>query len=104
MRFLRSVWRGFFVAGLICFALYYYVPAMLGMKSGRTSICAGQLKYLRHDRRVFLIPGILMGLLQIGWVAVIAAVAANFHHERAGPEFPRALLHHRYCVAWRCLG
>src|ERR1700677_4698630 len=67
---------GLLVAGIICCALYYYVPAMLGMKSGYSLYVVGSSTF--GTTGGYLIPGILMGLLQIGWVAVIAAVAGNF--------------------------
>src|ERR1700679_4088245 len=70
-----SLW-GLVVAGLLCFGLYYYVPAMLGMQTGRTLYVVGSSTF--GTTGGYLIPGLLMGLLQIGWVAVIAAVAANF--------------------------
>jgi cytosine permease len=67
---------GLLVAGFLCFALYYYVPAMLGMQTGQTLYVVGSSAFGMTGG--YLIPGILMGLLQIGWVAVIAGVAANF--------------------------
>lgn len=70
-----SLW-GLLVAGLLCFALYYDVPAMLGMQTGRPLYVVGSSTFGTIGG--YLIPGLLMGLLQIGWVAVISAVAANF--------------------------
>ena len=70
-----SLW-GLLVAGLLCFGLYYYVPAMLGMQTGRTLYVVGTSTF--GTTGGFLIPGILMGLLQVGWVAVDAAVATGF--------------------------
>jgi cytosine permease len=67
---------GLLAAGLLCFALYYYVPAMLGMLTGRPLYVVGSSTF--GTTGGYLIPGLLMGMLQIGWVAVIAAVAANF--------------------------
>ncbi len=67
---------GLVVAGLLCFGLYYYVPAMLGMQTGRTLYVVGTSTF--GTTGGFLIPGILMGLLQVGWVAVDAALAAGF--------------------------
>src|ERR1700761_9669243 len=67
---------GLVVAGLLCFGLYYYVPAMLGMQTGRTLYVVGTSTF--GTTGGFLIPGILMGLLQVGWVAVDAAIASNF--------------------------
>jgi cytosine permease len=67
---------GLLAAGLLCFALYYYVPAMLGMQTGRPLYVVGTSTF--GTTGGYLIPGLLMGMLQIGWVAVIASVAVNF--------------------------
>ncbi len=70
-----SLW-GLLVAGLLCFGLYYYVPAMLGMQTGRTLYVVGTSTF--GTTGGYLIPGVLMGLLQVGWVAVDGAVASSF--------------------------
>lgn len=67
---------GLLVAGILCFALYYYVPAMLGMKTGHPLYVVGSSTFGATGG--YLIPGLLMGFLQLGWVAVIASVAAGF--------------------------
>lgn len=67
---------GLLAAGLLCFGLYYYVPAMLGMQTGRPLYVVGTSTF--GTAGGFLIPGLLMGALQVGWVAVISAVASNF--------------------------
>ena len=67
---------GLLVAGLLCFGLYYYVPAMLGMQTGRNLYVVGSSTF--GTTGGFLIPGILMGLLQVGWVAVDATLASHF--------------------------
>jgi cytosine permease len=67
---------GLLVAGLLCFGLYYYAPAMLGMQTGRTLYVVGTSTF--GTTGGFLIPGILMGLLQVGWVAVDAAISTGF--------------------------
>jgi len=70
-----SLW-GLLVAGLLCFGLYYYVPAMLGMQTGRNLYVVGTSTF--GTTGGYLIPGLLMGFLQVGWVAVDAAVATHF--------------------------
>ena len=65
-----------FVAGLLCFGLYYYVPAMLGMQTGRPLYVIGTSTF--GTRGGYLIPGLLMGFLQVGWVSAIASVATDF--------------------------
>ena len=67
---------GLLVAGLLCFGLYYYVPAMLGMKTGQPLYVVGTSTF--GTAGGYFIPGLLMGALQIGWVAVQSDIAANF--------------------------
>jgi cytosine permease len=64
------------LAGILCFAFYYWAPAMLGMQSGRPLYVVGTSTF--GTTGGYLIPGLMMGFLQIGWVAAIGAVAANF--------------------------
>jgi cytosine permease len=64
------------LAGVLCFGLYYYVPAMLGMKTGHPLYVVGTSTF--GTTGGFLIPGILTGLLQIGWVAVNTSISAHF--------------------------
>lgn len=67
---------GLLLAGLLCFGLYYYAPAMLGMKTGQPLYVVGTSTFGATGG--YFIPGLLMGALQIGWVAVQADIAANF--------------------------
>ncbi len=67
---------GLLLAGFLCFALYYYVPAMLGMQTGRSLYVVGTSTFGMTGG--YLMPGLLMGILQVGWVAVISSVAVNF--------------------------
>ncbi len=67
---------GLVLAGFLCFALYYYVPAMLGMQTGRPLYVVGTSTF--GTTGGYLMPGLLMGVLQVGWVAVIASVSADF--------------------------
>jgi cytosine permease len=67
---------GLLVAGLLCFGLYYYVPAMLGMQTGHPLYVVGTSTF--GVKGGYLIPGLLMGVLQVGWVAVIASVSVSF--------------------------
>src|SRR5579875_2013151 len=59
---------GLLVAGFLCFALYYYVPAMLGMQTGHPLYVVGTSTF--GTTGGYLMPGLLMGFLQIGWVAI----------------------------------
>jgi cytosine permease len=56
------------VAGLLSYGLYYYVPAMLGMRTGYPLYVVGSSTFGTSGG--YLMPGLLMGLLQIGWFAV----------------------------------
>ena len=93
---------GLLVAGLLCFGLYYYVPAMLGMQTGRPLYVVGSSTF--GTAGGYLIPGLLMGFLQIGWVAVIAAVAANFImkglNQTSRPLFIAIVGAWLVCLAW----
>jgi cytosine permease len=67
---------GLLLAGFLCFALYYYVPAMLGMQTGSPLYVVGSSTF--GTTGGYLMPGLLMGMLQVGWVAVVTAVSADF--------------------------
>lgn len=56
------------IAGLLSYALYYYVPAMLGMQTGYPLYVVGSSTFGTSGG--YVMPGLLMGLLQIGWFAV----------------------------------
>ena len=64
------------VAGLLCYALYYYAPAMLGMKTGYPLYVVGSSTF--GTTGGYLMPGLLMGLLQIGWFAVATYLTTTF--------------------------
>lgn len=67
---------GLIVAAVICFALFYYAPASFGRKTGLPLYVVATSTF--GTTGGYLLPGILMGLLQLGWVAVIGSVAADF--------------------------
>src|SRR3982750_2320470 len=64
------------VAGLLSFALYYYAPAMLGMRTGFPLYVVGSSTF--GTTGGYLMPGLLMGALQIGWFAVGTFFATKF--------------------------
>lgn len=64
------------VAGLLCFALYYYAPGMLGMKTGRTLYIVGTSTF--GAKGGYVMPGLLMGVLQIGWFAIATYFAVDY--------------------------
>jgi cytosine permease len=67
---------GLLIAGLLCFALYYYTPAMLGMQTGRPLYVVGASTF--GTTGGYLMPGLLMGLLQLGWFAVATYYATDY--------------------------
>jgi cytosine permease len=67
---------GLVVAGLLCFAFYYYAPAMLGMQTGRPLYVVGTAMF--GTTGGYLMPGLLMGLLQLGWFAVATFISTDF--------------------------
>ncbi len=73
---------GLVVAALICHFLFYLVPGMLGMKTGYPLYVVGSSTY--GTKGGFLMPGLLMGLLQFGWLAVNIAVSTQFILKAAG--------------------
>jgi cytosine permease len=64
------------VAGLISYALFYKIPATLGMRTGFPLYVVGSSTF--GTTGGYLMPGILMGLLQVGWMSVNAFVATSF--------------------------
>ncbi len=64
------------IAGLLCHILYYFSPAMLGMKTGYPLYVVGSSTF--GTTGGYLMPGLLMGFLQIGWFAVASFVSTDF--------------------------
>lgn len=90
------------VAGLLCFALYYYAPAMLGMKTGRPLYVVGASTF--GARGGYVMPGLLMGVLQIGWFAVATFFAAQYItaglHNQSRWLFVAITIVWGYALAW----
>ena len=64
------------VAALLSHALWYYVPAMLGMKTGFSLYVVGSSTF--GTKGGYLMPGLLMGVLQVGWYSVSSFFAIKF--------------------------
>ncbi|PYT26248.1 MAG: cytosine permease [Acidobacteria bacterium] len=64
------------VAGLLSYALFYHVPAMLGMQTGFPLYVVGSSTF--GTTGGYVMPGLLMGLLQVGWFAVSTFFATKF--------------------------
>src|SRR5437899_12724560 len=75
---------GLLVAGLLCFGLYYYVPAMLGMQTGYPLYVVGSSTF--GTTGGYVMPGLLMGLLQIGWFAVGTFISSQFILKGVGSD------------------
>lgn len=73
---LAVCFAGLIVAGLLCHFLYYLAPAMLGMKTGLPLYVVGSSTF--GTMGGYVMPGLLMGVLQIGWFAVATSVASEF--------------------------
>ena len=93
---------GLLVAGLLCFGLYYYAPGMLGMQTGRPLYVVGTSTF--GTLGGYLMPGLLMGLLQLGWFAVATSVATGFImkglHKESKTLFTIIALLWAYGLAW----
>lgn len=59
---------GIVLAALVCHFLFYLVPGLLGMKTGRPLYIVGTSTFGAVGG--FLMPGFLMGVLQFGWLGV----------------------------------
>ena len=66
---------GLAAAGLLCY-MFYYVPAMLGMKTGYPLYVVASSTF--GVRGGYAMPGLLMGVLQVGWFAVGTMFATKF--------------------------
>ncbi len=90
------------VAGVLCYALYYLAPAMMGMKTGLPLYVVGSSTF--GTTGGYLMPGILMGLLQIGWFAVATYFSADFILKGLGmASHPGTLPFILTGVVWGCL-
>ncbi|MBI4580630.1 MAG: cytosine permease [Planctomycetes bacterium] len=63
------------VAGLVSHAFFYLVPGMLGLKSGLPLYIVGTSTF--GTKGGYFLPGIFMGLLQIGWYSVATFFATK---------------------------
>jgi cytosine permease len=67
---------GLAVAGILSYALYYYIPAILGQTTGYPLYVVGSSTFGTVGG--YVMPGLLMGLLQVGWFAVATFFASKF--------------------------
>ena len=75
------------IAGLISYGLFYYIPALMGMRTGYPLYVVGSSTF--GTQGGYVMPGLLMGVLQVGWMSVNAFVATTFiltaFGSKAGP-------------------
>lgn len=87
------------VAGLLSYALYYYAPAMLGMKTGYPLYVVGSSTFGTHGG--YLMPGLLMGVLQVGWFAVNTFFSVKYILSGLGSDAqPGSLLFAAIAILW----
>jgi cytosine permease len=87
------------VAGILSYALFYYAPGMLGMKTGYPLYVIGSSTF--GTAGGYIMPGLLMGLLQIGWFAVATYFAASYILQGFGKvPHPGTLLFGVVAVLW----
>lgn len=72
------------IAGILSYKLYYYVPAMLGMKTGLPLYVVGSSTF--GTAGGYAMPGLLMGILQVGWFSVGTYTATTFILNGAGSD------------------
>jgi len=96
-----SLWAGvvgLFLGALFCFGLYY-VPGILGTQTGMPLYVVGSSTF--GTKGGILIPGLLMGFLQIGWHAVFTFSAASFFMSAIGSKAgPNTALFWVVCIIW----
>ena len=85
------------VAAFICHFGFYYVPAMLGMKTGLPLYIVGTSTY--GVTGGFLMPGFLMGCLQFGWLSVNGYFSGLGFALMAGQE-PGGAMHFGVGIIW----
>src|SRR5450755_3544983 len=87
------------IAGVLCYAFYYRVPAMLGMQTGYPLYVVGSSTF--GTAGGYVMPGLLMGLLQIGWFAVATFFSADYILRGMGmASRPGTLPFGIACVLW----
>ncbi len=64
------------IAAVLCYVLYYFASAMLGMKSGYPLYVIASSTF--GTIGAYAVPGLLMGFVQVGWFAVATFLATDF--------------------------
>lgn len=79
---------GLLIGALCCFGIFY-VPGMLGMKTGYPLYIVGASTFGTVGG--YALPGLLMGILQIGWHAVFTFLSTQYVLRFFGVDEPKAL-------------
>jgi cytosine permease len=87
---------GVVLAGLICHFAFYLVPALLGKRTGLPLYIVGTSTFGTVGG--LLMPGLLMGLLQFGWLAV-----NGYFSSKALVGADNTPAFYLLCVAWIAL-
>lgn len=66
-------------AALVCFAFFYFVPGLFGLKTGLPLYVVGSSVF--GAKGGIVMPGLLMGILQFGWVGVNIFASSVLLHE-----------------------
>lgn len=89
---------GLFMGAMFCLVIYY-VPAKLGMKTGMPLYVVASSSF--GTQGGIIIPGLLMGIVQIFWHAVFTTSAAGFFMQAIGVEAAdNAALYWGVCAVW----
>jgi len=90
---------GLFMGAMFCLVIYY-VPAKLGMKTGMPLYVVASSTF--GTKGGILIPGLLMGVVQIFWHAVFTTAAAGFFMQAIGGMDPaeNVALYWVVCAVW----
>ncbi|MEW6235902.1 MAG: cytosine permease [Candidatus Omnitrophota bacterium] len=67
---------GLVVAAFLAFLLFYLAPALWGMKTGYPLYIIGSSTF--GDKGGYFLPGLFMGVLQVGWYSVGTYFATQF--------------------------
>lgn len=87
------------VAGLLSYWLFYYAPGMLGMKTGFPLYVIGSSTF--GTAGGYIMPGLLMGILQIFWFGVATYFATSYILQGFGHTArPGTLLFGIVAVIW----
>src|SRR5438270_8255228 len=78
------------IGGLISYGLFYYIPALMGMRTGYPLYVVGSSTFGAQGG--YLMPGLLMRVLQVGWMSVNAFVATTFILAAGPGSLPFALI------------